>query len=389
MRGFGSAFSLTLFEFDYEGVIVWIRRVQVIVTNKDDPSKQTVFEKHSIEFEVRSIIGWGADTATVTIYNLALEEVKFLQNKNFGDLLVEIRAGYADALVSGGVVNKTESTNRSAVTSNKIEITNGAVLPTVFSGVISNAVGFKRAPEHITTLFCVSKAAVNSTDFKQMKAIPPNTTLGNAIKSMCNDYGFTVISSFGLLQSDLNAVLPNGRVFHDTFINEFTELLGEHNLRFYISTADIQIFPDTYGDQDATSRMAKDREPIKLDANSVIGTPIAGIGIFDVSVFLRSDIQPGMVMDVSPLLGTELLANGIVGVNNSKQLLNYDDSVFRYAMEDKYLIESVIHHGATHGQDFQTSIHGVLGGNTAAGLNEENWQSWYARSGMSMTSEGF
>ncbi|WJN63886.1 putative tail protein [Erwinia phage Fougasse] len=368
---------------------MWIRRVQVIVTNKNDPSKQTVFEKHSIEFEVRSIIGWGADTATVTIYNLDLAEVKFLQNKTFGDLLIEIRAGYADMLVAGGERGhyNTNDVNGREV---RINVSEPGVLPTIFSGVLTNAVGFKRAPEHVTTLFCVSKAAVNSTDFKAMKSIPPGATLKQAILSMTADYGFSVISTFGLLDQDLSVVLPTGRVFHDTFLNEFTALLEEHNLRFYISTSDIQIFPDTYGDQDATSRMAKDREPIKIDANTVIGTPIAGIAVFDLNVFLRSDIQPGMVMDISPLLGTELLANGIVGVTgSSKQLLNYDDSVFRYGMEDKYLIESVIHHGATHGQDFQTSIHGVLGGNNAAGLNEENWQQWYARSGMSMEGEGF
>lgn len=369
---------------------MWIRRVQVIVTNSEDPSKQTIFDKHSIEFEVRSVIGWGADTATVTLYNLSLEETKFLQNKSFGDLLVEIRAGYQDQLSSGGINNRTNS--KTATDSNgqvRIAVSDGAVLPTIFSGTISNAVGYKRAPEHITTIFCVSKAATNSTTFTQMTAIKPGSTLRQAIKSMCADYGFNTVSAFGLDDSDLDVVLPQGRVFHDTFISEFTQLLGEHNLRFYMATAEVQIFPDTYGDQDAVSRMSKDREPIKIDANSVVGTPVAGIGIFDLNVFLRADIQPGMIMDISPLLGTELLANGITSVSNGKQLLNYDDSVFRYAMQDKYLIESVILHGQTHGRDFQCSIRGVLDGMTSAGLNDSDWQNWYARSGMSMESEGF
>jgi len=369
---------------------MWLRRVQVIITNKDDPSKKTVFEKHSIEFEVRSIIGWGADTATVTIYNLSLEEVKFLQNKEFGDLPVEIRAGYADMLASGGINNRTTtSSTKTSSSGSVIEINDGAVLPTIFSGVITNAVGFKRAPEHITTLFCVSKAATNSSTFIQMQDIPAGATLRNAIKSMCGDYGFNTVSAFGINDADLDVVLPTGRVFHDTFINEFTALLGEHNLRFYMATSEVQIFPDTYGDADAVSRMSKDREPIKIDANSVIGTPVAGIGIFDLDVYLRADLQPGMIIDISPLLGTDLLANGVVNVNNQKQLLNYDDSVFRYGMRDTYMIESVISYGCTHDETFQTSIHGILDGMASNGLNESNWQNWYARSGMSMTSEGF
>ena len=73
---------------------MWMRRVQIIVTQKDDPSKQVVFEKHRIDFEVRSTVGWPADTANITIFNLSLDEIKFLQSKQFGDMYIEIRAGY-------------------------------------------------------------------------------------------------------------------------------------------------------------------------------------------------------------------------------------------------------------------------------------------------------
>lgn len=366
---------------------MWIRRVQVIVTNANDASKKTVFEKHAIEYDIRSIIGWGADTATINIYNLAVEEVKALQNKTFGQLLIEVRAGYADELQGGTFQNKDYVQQTGGT---RIQIDDGAVLPTIFSGVIKNAIGYKRPPEHVTTIFCVSKAAVNASIFTQMKAIPPGATLREAIKSMCADYGFNTISTYGIPDADLNVVLPTGRVFHDTFIREFTDLLSEHNMQCYIATAEVQIFSETYGDPDAISRMAKGREPIKLDANYVQGNPMAGIGTLDVDLFMRPDIQPGMVIDVSPLLGKELLANGVVSVTNQQQVLNLDDSVFRYAMEDKYLIESVIQRGGTHTrQPLTTSIRAVLGGNSAMGLDESDWQNLYLMSGMSLESEGF
>lgn len=361
----------------------WYRKVEIIITRKDDPSKKTIFTKHRIDFEVRSTVGWPADTATITLFNLSLAEVKFLQNKNYGDLYIEIRAGYQeDKRVggSGGVQNfsSTKSTN------NRIEIS--GTLPTIFSGLITNAVGFRRPPEHVTQLFCISKAYGASTDFKQMTPIAPKTKLIDAIKQMCEEYGFGTISLYGVPDSTLQQVLPRGRVFHDVFLNEFKDLLGEYNLMYTMTTGEIQIFPDSFGDKDAVDRMSKDREPIRLDANAVIGNPIAGICTYNLNTFLNPSIQPGMILDVSPLLGEELLASGVTSVNGDGIVLNTDQSVFRWAMEDKYFIMDVIHHGSTHTVDFQTSLVALIGGNTAMGGREAAWQNIYANSGMAMES---
>lgn len=363
----------------------WMRRVEVIVTRKDDPSKQTIFKSHRIDFEVRSTVGWPADTANITLFNLSLQEVKFLQDKNYGDMYIEIRAGYEEdnrVGTSGGYQNYVNKNSVSSET--RIEITNQ--LPTIFSGIITNAVGYRKPPEHVTQLFCISKAYGASTDFTQMKAIPPNTTLEAAIKSMCNDYGFNTISTFGVESSVMKEVLPHGRTFHDTFLVEFKNLLGEYNLLYTVTTGEVQIFPDSFGDKDAVDRMSKDREPIKLDANQVIGNPVAGICTYSLNTFLNPSFQPGMILDVSPLLGDELLANGVTTVSGQGIILNTDQSVFRWAMEDKYFIMEVVHHGSTHGIDFQTSVTALLGGNTAMGGKEAVWQEMYANSGMAMES---
>lgn len=364
----------------------WLRRVEVIVTNKDDPSKTTTFKSHRIDFEVRDTVGWPAATANLTIFNLSLEEVKFLQNKNYGDMYIEIRAGYDedDRVGSKGGFQNYIDVNSKPSGQQTIEI-NGT-LPTIFSGIITNAVGYRRPPEHITQLFCISKAYGASTDFKQMKPIPPDMTLEDAIRQMCNDYGFNTISTFGVEPDLMKTKLPRGRVFHDTFLEEFRNLLGEYNLLYTVTTGEVQIFPDSFGDKDAVDRMSKDREPIKLDANSVIGNPIAGICTYSLNTFLNPAVQPGMILDVSPLLGEELLASGVTTAQGQGVILNTDQSVFRWAMEDKYFIMDVVHHGSTHGMDFQTSITALLGGNTAMGGKEAVWQQMYANSGMAMES---
>lgn len=367
---------------------MWARFVQVIVTPREDPKNKKVFKAHKIDFEVRSTIGWAADTATITITNLSVDEMKFLQSKNFGDMDIELRAGYYDQNDLGGidksggdpgisVIPDTDGTQKGSTT---IGTAN-----TIFSGVITNAVGYKRLPEQIFSMFCISKAAFSGTSFKQMRAIPKGATLRDAITSMCEDYGYGTVSQYGLASEDLQTVLPMGRTFHDTFVKEFTDLLGEHNLSFRITTSEIQIFPDTYADKDAVSRMAKDRAPLKIDVNQVIGTPTAGITTFRLDVVLNSAIQPGMVIDVSPYMGTELLVNGIVNVqNNAQSTLNYSRSVFKYAMSDFYLIQEVVHHGSAFGQDFMTSVSAIRGGATAMGSNELSWQTAYANSGMAM-----
>lgn len=365
---------------------MWMRRVQIIVTQKDDPSKQVVFEKHRIDFEVRSTVGWPADTANITIFNLSLDEIKFLQSKQFGDMYIEIRAGYREdsrAGSVGGIQSYMDSSQYDG-TEPSIEIT--GQLPTIFSGLITNAVGYRRPPEHVTQLFCISKAYGASTDFKQMQPIPKGMKLQDAIKQMCNDFGFNTIAMYGVNQSTLDRKLPNGRTFHNTFLEEFKTLLGEYNLMYTMTTGEIQIFPDSFGDKDAVDRMSKDREPIRLDANSVIGNPIAGICTYNLKTFLNPSIQPGMILDVSPLLGEELLVNGVTAVSGQGILLNTDQSVFRWAMEDKYFIMEVTHFGSTHGVEFQTSISSVLGGNTAMGADEKHYQDLYAASGMAMES---
>ena len=379
----------------------WIRSVELIISRKDDPSKKTIFNKHRIDFEVRSTVGWPADTANISLFNLSIDEVKFLQNKSYGDMYIEIRAGYVEderGVSSGGVNQYTDISNKNSNGSN-IYITGN--LPTIFSGVITNAVGFRRPPEHITQLFCISKAYGESTDFTQMKPIPAKTKLVDAIRSMCDDYGFGTISLFGVDDVIMQTVLPRARTFQDTFLEEFRKLLGEYNLLFTMTTAEIQIFPDLFGDKDAVNRMSKDREPIKLDVNQVIGNPIAGIATYQLSTFINPSFQPGMILDVSPLIQNShrnpdntvtsepdgsIYANGVTSISGQGIVLNTDQSIIRWAMEDKYFIMEVAHNGSTHAADFKTSITALLGGNTMMGGKEAAWQEMYANSGMAMES---
>ena len=85
--------------------------------------------------------------------------------------------------------------------------------------------------------------------------------------------------------------------------------------------------------------------------------------------------------DIGIDLGT---ANVLIYIKGQGIVLNIDQSVFRWAMEDKYFIMEVVHHGSTHTIEFQTYITSMLGGNTMMGGKEAAWQEMYANSGMAM-----
>lgn len=362
----------------------WIRDFEVIVSPMSDPSVKSVLKDFRMDFEIRSTVGWPADTANITIYNLMLEDVKFLQSRSYGELLIEIRAGYVEDSRVGSTGGYTNYMSGEESGSTSIEISKR--LPTIFSGVITNAVGVKVVPNHITNLFCISKAYGVATEFSQMRAIPKGTKLIDAIKSMCDDYGFETISSYGVETEVMETVLLRGRTFQGTFLEEFRKLLGEYNLLYTMTTGEIQIFPETYGNKDAVDRMSKDRGMVSLDTNSVIGNPVSGICTLSLNTFLNAAIQPGMVLDVTPLLGEKILVNGVIAVTGNEMVLNTDQSVFRWAMEDKYFITDVVHHGSTHTDTYQTSVTALIGGNTAMGQKEAAWQQTYLNSGMAMES---
>lgn len=378
----------------------WIRQVRVTITNKEggDPIiygwDADGIVNHAIDFEVRSTLGWGSDTADLTIYNLSMEEAKALQDRSYGNRYITIEAGYVDTSmnneyssnVAGSATKKSENPNMVYGSYGGTQTFGGGVL---FTGTITNAIGFKQSPEFVTKLFCISRAYEMSTTFKQMSSIKSGTSVFDAITSMCDDYGYKKVTYFGVNTNYLiNTKLLRGRVFHDTFFEEFRKLLGEYNLEFFLSSNELQIFPNTYGNKDAVDRMVKDRDPIKVDANQVIGNPIMGIGTLNLSTFISSSIQAGQVIDISPLLGTEILLNGVVNVFNTSGLLNQSSAIFQYGASDKYQIVELTHVGSTHSQQFSTNIMAKLGGNTILGGNEESWMDKYKASGMALEWNG-
>lgn len=334
---------------------MWKRNLTVTLSNDEGVFRR--YKEHRIDFEVRSSLGWVADTANISIFNLSINEIKELQSRKHGQIRVELSGGYGEKPV---ITRVGDYNVKSPINS-------------IFIGYITNSLGYSKPPENVLNLFCHSIANFKVTSFKKMNKLV-DLTLEDAIKSMCNDYSITTISYFGVDKTLLSKKVPK-RVFHNTFIEEFTQFLREYNLQYYLTTSEVQIFPETYGNKHSLERMMKDRKPIQLNPNQVIGNPITGVATISLTTFLNSSIQPGMILDINPLLGKELLVNGVVSTDgNWSKRLNYDDSVMRYALTDKYHIQEVVHTGSTHSTTFFTKISGVMGANTLMGINESAWR---------------
>lgn len=150
----------------------WLRRVEIILTSKDDPSNKTIFSNHRIDFEIRDTVGWPAATANITIFNLSLDEVKSLRGKESTGIYLRLIAvtWRIKALFQVVVLHNTPTLE---VPQKEVRIgILSETYPTFVLWFVSNAVGFRRPPEHVTQLFCISKAYGASTDFKQMRSIP-------------------------------------------------------------------------------------------------------------------------------------------------------------------------------------------------------------------------
>lgn len=369
--------------------MAWKRYVELVVRKKSDPSKAIVFSEHRIDFEVRSSVGWADSTATIEIRNLSVAEMKLLQPREFGEISVELHVGYDKNTRGLAVIPAGDGKVKAFTTSGTsygipgMTSTGGNMQSThdqLFSGIVVNAVGYKQAPDHILTLFCSSHVLLGATSYFDLRPVKKDMRLRDAISQMCGDAGFSSIFYYGVNPSDLDKPLVSSYSFHDTFLAELGSFLKQFNLNYYMASNEVQIFPDTYGNASAMGMMAKDRAPVRLNMNSVIGTPIAGIGTFDVTTFITADIQPGMVLDVTRLLGEELLITGVVNVVGPPFTLNTQDKILEYAMTDKYQIYNILHKGSNFTEQFHTQIHAILGG-TEMGAMEDSWKSLYIDSG--------
>ncbi|MBG6242995.1 MAG: hypothetical protein EKE20_14755 [Candidatus Symbiopectobacterium sp. Dall1.0] len=349
---------------------MWIRHVSVDISGKKDAKNNKVymnFDSHRIDFEYYSSLGWAGDYGTLTIYNLSIEEIRTLQNRKFGSLSVTLYAGYKNDRLPNH--NNVSDPNAPEQATNII-----------FTGTITNVVGYKRSPEHVVHLYCIPESVIKATNIKmRLDEVKKGMTLLDALTNMSSNSGFD-LHYYSVDKSILKYTFKKERVFHGTFFDEFRQICQEFSLTFSLQSNFISVYPDEFGHGDIVSAMSKYNKPIELKPEHVIGNPIAGIAALELSTYLNASIQPGMVLDITSLLGTSenhdtLLSDGVVNYNSGRAMNYIDDNIIN-GMSSKYYVKSLVHHGSTHSSEFQTDIAAVYGVNDQMGAIDKEWREW-------------
>jgi len=352
---------------------MWLRKVSVEVTS-DDNSVHMLFgykstdtpdtPTHRIDFEYHSVMGWAGDYGTITLYNLSSEEIKSLQRKTHGALNIKLSVGYVD---SSGISDYMYDSEDATLT--------------VFVGSITNAVSYKRLPENIVHLYCVPQQVSQVTQISLGDitiGAQAGATLEDAIKLLTSQAGLGYKTS-GVSSDLLSYKFSRGRAFHGTFIQEVQKLCAEFNMNFSLQPSFIEFYPSSIASADIVNEIATEREPIVVTPGQVIENPVAGIAILELSMNLNPTIMPGMLIDVSKLISPD-------GVDTTQNYISYnlgyagniDNTVMANGMSSLYQIVSLVHHGSTHAQNFQTDITGNYGVDTTMGAIERNWREWCA-----------
>ncbi|MBI0275405.1 hypothetical protein I6H07_06095 [Hafnia alvei] len=344
----------------------FLRQVSVEIFDKTEEAISIVFSRNRIDFEYYSALGWAGDYGTITLYNLSNDEVKTLQNRKYGDLNVILRAGYD----TGQLANyNTANDTSSGVTTTNI----------IFTGVITNVVSYKRTPEHVTHLYCIPDSVLSATNINiNLGQINSGMNLKAAMGSMAISAGFSGTYYYGVSDSVLNFTFKNDRVFHKTFMDEFRQLCQEFHLTFSFQSNFISVYPESVGNGDIILAMSETNKPIILQPQDVIGNPVAGSSTLELSTLLNASIQTGMVIDITKLLGGDGIhpsLDGVINYNMGYQL-TIDGTQIANGTSSQYLIKSLVHHGSTHTNEFQTDLQAVYGVNDRMGSIEHNWRDW-------------
>lgn len=362
---------------------MWMRSVGVTITSNDGTYNK-VFANHRIDFEYHSTIDGAADFGTITLYNLSDAEIKALQSRKLGLFNVILQAGYFDSDRSTSVaaytlLNPTDAKQINGSTG--IEITEGVQNPnpTIFTGTITNVISYNQIPESIVHLYCVPQQTLQVTAMPTSGTkVAPNTTLQDAFIALGKTAGLSV--KFSGLNDRLKSIkLAKGRVYHKTIVEELQQLCDEYSLSYAIRPTYIEIFAKAFGTPDLVSEIEKDSVPIALEADKVIGVPIATLGQLEVSVMLNTAILPGMILDASALIDPTGQSVGLGYVQyNAGYRANIDATIIDTGMSNTYQVLSVVHHGSTHAQNFQSDIVGIYGvDNTMGGTPD--WRQWCAQ----------
>ena len=310
---------------------MWIRKFRLELTG----GATVTYKELRMDFRYNEFFAVGdltnmADTFDIDIFNLSNPSFSALQTEE--EIQVRFYTGYGDE----------------------------DELSLAFEGVVSNVIGRRRIPEHITTLYCIpiGLAKVN-------KSISIQGTRKDTLKDVLDGFG----TALGLVTKyegvdDLIEVPYRAKTIEGPAINELIAIGKQFYFMPRVENDELRII--TLPEE---GRLDKIKTVHKLKAQLIRGTPKASVAKLSIPYAFNTVIKTGEAIDVSEFsdaknntktngIGTP---NGITDASGlGKGSLHYADTLYKWAIQPKYQIISAVHSGSNYTDNYITQYECVV-----------------------------
>lgn len=345
---------------------MWIRRIEVTVTNSKTQSILLKTHQNRIDFSYQGSMSWISDQLKLDIYNLGLQEVRSLIDSGSDGRDILVKVGYED------------------------DIDNMA---TLMDGIVVNANGMKQLPHHITSLWCIPKWGRNLDKVHDLNGYTTeNSSLRVVLGQLTKLAGFASAPLLvGIPEDVLEEIVP-GSIFNGDVRNAFNGLGDQYGFYTRNSGAGLACISRL---NTASALGAIENDPMskthKLKINRVRGTPQAQPSLITVPYNLDGNLRCGDVIDVSDFINIANInaegiavqnqvggasVSGIIQVNDPEGKLYRTDTLWQHTIMEKYLIKYINHFGSNFTPTWQSTIVGNVYNGSRKGPAQNGEDIW-------------
>lgn len=304
---------------------MWMRKFRLEISG----DIEKVFTEHRIDFRYNEYFALGdltnmADTFDVDIFNLSTENFNYL--KSGDEVNVKFYTGYEDE----------------------------GTLDLAFEGIVTNVTGRRSIPEHITTLWCIPKGLANTNKSISYKGTREDT-LGSVLTNIADSLSLRI--KFEGVEDILDEPY-RAKTIEGIGIEELVTIGKQFKFMPRVQDSNLRIIATP--EEGSINKLKTVRQ---LQANLMRGVPKASVSKLSIPYAFNTTISTGDVIDATILLGdvntntpnsTGIgVPNGITNVAGlGKGSLHYSDTLYKWAIRDKYQIVSAVHYGSNYTKDF-------------------------------------
>lgn len=325
---------------------MWYRKVRVVVRDPQGETLMDINDTLRMDFLIdRRSGGDNADTLKLDIYNLSSQTIKalldFTNIKDFNSKpTFFFYAGYED------------------------EIEEGRELPEVFQGIAVNVFSRKVQPDHITSIYVVTRKGIvrNTTVYEVAKDTMPYIDF---MKSIFLDLGLVSNEKdWAAIPDDIKNQPMRSVNTKDTQANVLHKYLTLNNIEYVIFDDTISLTTRLLKKEETLEQLREEGKIIReLRRELLRSTPTIELAKADIEYRMSTEFR---VLDIitgdffgkkeaTSTEGQEALINGIVNMPDAQELFRVEE-VETFLFAESYWITRMQHRGSNFGDKWSTLI---------------------------------